>query len=77
MIGTGPSKPMPMPKREAAMLLSKLIEGSIGVFIDPESIRILFRDRWLKLSLLAHAIHEGVDDVEGPDAESRRTARDA
>lgn len=59
--GAGPHKPMS--KVEASMLLSKHIERQCGVFIDPATIRLLFRDGWLRLSILAHAIHEGVDDV--------------
>lgn len=59
----------PVSKQDASMQMSKLVEGRCGVFIDPATIRLLFRDNWLRLSMLAHAIHEGADNEQRPDSE--------
>jgi hypothetical protein len=47
---------------EAATDLARLIERGMGFVpgrIDPDALRIFIESEWKRLTVLAHAIHEG------------------
>lgn len=58
--GLGKVVDQPSPDK-AAELLAKLLSEGLGVNTDASAVKRLIRERWSKLSPLAHAVHNGAE----------------
>ena len=56
--GTDGNRPLRMSKVEACDLMAEMLRKE-GFMVSPGDLRDLFATHWNRLSVLAHAIHEG------------------
>jgi hypothetical protein len=46
------------PEKDPEVLLAKAFKDDLNVDINPQALRMFIRMRWLRVSGLAHAIHD-------------------